>query len=144
MMKFGRKEKIWTAIFLAVVALSGVSLLLMNLHKSDAKIAEIYVHGKLERTIDLSKVTEPYTFRIDTGKDAYNVIEVKPGKIQIIEANCKDQICVNQGAIDNDLKPIICLPHELVIKVTGEEDITAHDHEHEHEENHEAVDAITR
>ena len=39
------------------------------------------------------------------------------GRIRIAEADCPDQVCVNQGWISNGTVPIICLPHRLMIEI---------------------------
>ena len=37
------------------------------------------------------------------------------------EADCPDRLCVRQGAVSRVGESIICLPHELVVTVEGEE-----------------------
>ncbi|MDE5952038.1 MAG: NusG domain II-containing protein, partial [Acetatifactor sp.] len=57
----------------------------------------------------------------------YNVIEVSPGSIAIIEADCPDKLCVLQGPIADSLLPITCLPHRLVIELKPSGDDAAPD-----------------
>lgn len=85
-------------------------------------VAEIYQDGILVMTIPLSEKREPYTLTI-SGKDgAYNVIQVKDGKIGIISASCPDKICVKQGFQDKSLFAITCLPNHLVIRIKSAAD----------------------
>ncbi len=81
-------------------------------------IARIYQSGQLLETVDLSAVSESYSFRVDAPKGGYNIIEVRPGVIGMIEADCPDGLCVEMGYSTNALLPIVCLPHELVIEIT--------------------------
>ena len=83
---------------------------------SAGTLADIYVEGTLYRTVDLSAVAVPYTFTVET-EYGYNTIEVSPGAIRVLEADCDEQICVNQGTITDSLIPITCLPHRLVIQI---------------------------
>lgn len=47
--------------------------------------------------------------------DEHNTIEIKHGKVRMIEADCPDKRCVKQGASSS--LPIICLPNEIVIEI---------------------------
>ena len=107
-----RKTVFWAALFGALAALgAGVYLL----HGGGAR-AVISVDGQVWRTIDLGTVTEPYTFTVETA-EGWNRVQVSPGSIQVLDADCPHQDCVKQGAISDGLIPIVCLPHKLVIQI---------------------------
>lgn len=82
--------------------------------------AYIYQNGRLTQTIPLSQVQETYTFTVETTEGGSNTIEISPGGVAVTQANCPDQICVQQGRITNSLLPITCLPHRLVIELKQE------------------------
>ena len=46
-------------------------------------------------------------------------MEVSEGKIRVCEADCPDQVCVNQGWISSEAVPIVCLPHKLMIEIVN-------------------------
>lgn len=46
-----------------------------------------------------------------------NVIQVKDHKIKIIDANCKDQICVKEGWKSKSEETIVCLPHKFLVEL---------------------------
>ena len=94
------------------------------------------------KTIDLEKVEKPYTFELKTGEGHYNTIAVDKGSISIIEADCPDQLCVHQGKISDGLKPIVCLPHKLVIRINGE--TLADAQTHQHGETETTVDTVVQ
>lgn len=51
---------------------------------------------------------------------AGNTCEIKDGKVQMIWADCPDQLCVHQKALDDKGQgAIICLPNKVVIEVAG-------------------------
>lgn len=79
--------------------------------------AEIYQNGALIKTIDLSAVTEPYSFTVECLDGGFNTITVRPGAIGICDADCPDKLCVSMGYADSSLLPIVCLPHSLVIQI---------------------------
>jgi hypothetical protein len=83
-------------------------------------IAYIYQNGVLLEEIDLDSLHQTYQFTITNDMDQWNEVEVLPGSIGIVHANCPNQLCVAQGFIHNSLLPITCLPHRLVIWVRRE------------------------
>lgn len=87
----------------------------------------LYQDGSLLQTISLDQVSETYRFTVDAADGGYNVIEVSPGSIAIIEADCPDKLCVLQGPIADSLLPITCLPHRLVIELKPSGDDAAPD-----------------
>lgn len=82
-------------------------------------VARITLDGELVEEIDLSAVTEPYTFTLEGPGGFTNTIEVEHGRIRVLEAGCPDQVCVNQGYISDGTVPIVCLPNRLVIEIVG-------------------------
>ncbi len=47
----------------------------------------------------------------------YNVLVIKDGKADIIEASCPDKICVNHRKIAYEGERIVCLPNRLILRV---------------------------
>ncbi len=58
-----------------------------------------------------------YELRQEDG--SLNVLVVEDGAARIVEANCRDGLCVRQGATRSAAKAIVCLPHELVVRLEG-------------------------
>ncbi len=107
---------LWIILFLVLAIISVLIIFIMNSVKTAGKTAKIYSNNRLVRTVSLNNDDE---FTIENGKN-YNIIRIRNGKISVCEADCKNQICVNQGEIDNDLFPIVCVPNRLVIRVESE------------------------
>lgn len=104
---------LWITLFLLLAVISILIIFIMLSGKLTGKTAEIYTDNKLIRTVSLDKDDE---FIVENG-DNYNIVRIRNGKISVVEADCKNQICVKQGEIDNSLLPIVCVPNGLVIKV---------------------------
>lgn len=49
-----------------------------------------------------------------------NVIQIHNGEIRMIEANCPDQLCMHSRSISKNGEMIVCLPHQLYVKVQSE------------------------
>lgn len=111
------KIHIFILLFISLILLF-TSLIISKL-PSKGTIANIYKDGVCIDSIDLSKVTSPYEIKLEYD-DEINIIYIEKDKISIIDANCNDQICVNQGPISNTITPIICLPHKITIKIESD------------------------
>ena len=111
--KFLTSNILWITLFLLLAVISILVIFIMCSGKLTGKTAEIYTDNKLIRTVSLDKDDE---FIVENG-DNYNIVRIRNGKISVVEADCKNQICVKQGEIDNSLLPIVCVPNGLVIKV---------------------------
>ena len=105
-------------LLLAVLACAGF-LLWQRAHAQVGVTAEIYQNGELVETIRLDQVTEAYTILVEGEDGAENLVEAAPGRIRMKSADCPDQVCVHQGWISDSTVPIVCLPHQVIIEVTG-------------------------
>ncbi len=103
---------------LAVAVAACCAVLLMP--KERGTIARVTFNGNVLSEIDLSAVDSPSSF-IVTGEAGSNTIAVEQGRIRVTEADCPDQVCVNQGWISDSALPIVCLPNKLVIEIIGGE-----------------------
>lgn len=100
-----------------LLLLSAVSLLCILLPKDreGSFTADIYQNGELIASIPLDQVQEPYRFTVTGDGGCVNEIEVRPGSIGIISADCPDKLCVHQGFLSDSRLPVTCLPNRLVI-----------------------------
>lgn len=79
----------------------------------------IKISGKHYKDIPLSSTNETFVINTPHGN---NTVTIKGDSIQILEADCHDDVCVKQGIISKVGQSIICLPHELVIEIKGDND----------------------
>lgn len=104
-------------LLLFILAAGSIFLYLRYKDTSEQYTAYIFQDGVLLNTIDLSSVTTEYTLTISSENGGMNQILVQPGAITVTDADCPDLVCVHQGTIRNNLLPITCLPHGLVIEL---------------------------
>ena len=117
-----KHTKIWIVAIAVFSAVCAVLTIYIFTSAEVGSTAVVTRDGEEICRLDLSKDTE-MTLTAEAG--GYNIIVVENGAVRVSEADCPDQICVKQGAIDNDAAPIVCLPHKLVIEVTVESDTDA-------------------
>jgi len=60
------------------------------------------------------------TYEIAQEDGSVNIIAVEDSAVYMKEANCRDGLCIRQGKMKNGSKTIVCLPHKLVVQLTGD------------------------
>lgn len=112
------KTRTWAAVIGCILLLAGAAAVWLWLRPAPGHVAEIYSDGALRYTVDLDRVREPQRLTVE-GPRGVNVILIEPGRIRVESADCPDQVCVNAGWLSDSASPIVCLPHRLVIRLTG-------------------------
>lgn len=112
-----KKAPVSITIILSLLVLGSIVSIIFPFHSKGGYIADIYQNGVLIQSIPLYNQTETYHFEIVGENGCINLVEVKPGSIGIVSADCPDKLCVGQGHIHNSLLPITCLPNRLVIQL---------------------------
>ena len=106
-------------IIIALALLAALALYLVSaLTASDAVTTVV-------ATVDGAEVLRrPLVMNADyeiPGKEgARNVIRVENGQVYMLEANCRDGLCIQQGRMKNTAKRIVCLPNGVVVSLEGE------------------------
>lgn len=88
----------------------------------DVMSADIIQDGKLLQRVLLKKGDPAREFVIEY-KGGLNRLKAEDGKIAVIEADCPDKDCVKRGWLKRPGDSAICLPHRLVIRLTGESEV---------------------
>ena len=80
-----------------------------------ASKAIVKVNGEIQGVYSLSEDQE---IEINHGT---NILQIKNGKADMIEADCPDQLCVHQKKISMNHESIICLPNRVVVEIESSE-----------------------
>ncbi len=116
-----KKSKIRNDLILAavIVIMAAAGLLLINLTKEQGNTLVVKIDGTEIASYSLSEAT---SFEIRTGKNGenVNVVVIEGGKAYVSEADCPDGICKDYRPVSFVGETIVCLPHKLVLEVTGE------------------------
>ena len=78
--------------------------------------AVVTVDGKLSGTYPLS---QDQTIQVVQKTGHHNDITIKDGQVSMTFSDCRNQICVESGAISQTKDTIVCLPNKVVIEITG-------------------------
>lgn len=114
--------KNWLPVaLLCVVFVGALAMIVNNPIRTGNTIATITAQGEVVEIVDLQKVSTPYHVEIGSLEGQYNLILIENGRISVSTANCPDQVCVLQGASGEEGRPILCLPHQVIITIEGED-----------------------
>ena len=78
--------------------------------------AEVTLDGKPYKKIILSEHSGEDKIDVKT-EYGYNIIDIKDQSIGIIDADCRDRICIKSGFISKPGQISVCLPHKLMIEI---------------------------
>ena len=118
------KQRVLIAVAAAIFAAGIVGCLLLLFAPSDHNKVLIRRDGEVLYSLDLSK-EKNRTFVIRYGGSS-NTIEIRDGRIRVLEAECPDKVCVRTGWLSSSAIPIVCLPNHLEISfASGNDDIDA-------------------
>jgi len=119
-----KNQKAPILIAALLILLIAVSLAAILLPRQNPKgyVADIYQNGTLIASIPLEQVREPYVLTVTGENGCVNEIEVRPGSIGMLSADCPDRLCVKQGFINHSGLPVTCLPNRVVISLRPADD----------------------
>lgn len=113
---FKTEKPFYVRDFVAVAMVLAVliaSIVMLTAKKGGT--VEVYVDGKLTYSYSLDKNC---TFEVDCD-NGKNVVEIKDGKVSVIDADCNNRACVKSKAISKKGEQIVCLPHKLIVVIKG-------------------------
>ena len=63
---------------------------------------------------------ETETFKVEGADGNYNIVHIEQGTVWVSDADCSNHDCIRQGKISKVGQSIICLPHQMIIRIVGE------------------------
>ncbi len=108
-----KKDLILIIVLLAVAAAGFFAVKVMQ--SGQGALVVIRIDGSEYGTYPLS---EDQTIEIDNSF-GHNVLVIENGSVHMEKADCPDLICVKHAPISHNRETIICLPHKLVVEVSG-------------------------
>ncbi len=126
-----------------ILAFAFLGLLFLQQHREDGSYMEVSYDGAALGKIAISEQEEAYYLLTDgelqklkkendmewaaqiaqieeNQAGNYNIFMCKNGEVRMIKSNCPDLLCVHHYPVKTAGENIICLPHKVVIAITGE------------------------
>jgi len=113
------KTWVWIVIVAVLAVVSVAAALLLWFAPAAGTVANVYVDGELVYSVDLGSVTEAYQYVVKTPYGA-NTLAVERGRIRVLDTDCAGHDCMRQGWISRAGNPIVCIPHHLVVQISGD------------------------
>lgn len=86
------------------------------LAQKDGTTVRILLDGE---TYGTYRLAEDQSIPIQIDGTVTNTLEISNGRAKMEEADCPDQLCVHQNAIDRQGETIVCLPNRIVVEIEG-------------------------
>lgn len=109
-----KKNDFILALLILFIAVIGI-LLYIQFGKEEAGLVTITVDGQLYGTYSLKENRE---IRINDT----NTVVIRNGVVDMIWANCPDQVCVEHQMISKNKETIVCLPNRVIVEIVGGKD----------------------
>lgn len=118
------------ALIILVITLSILAMGALNffVYAHTGTTVEIELDGKSYAKYELAQINSGKSIEIRS-ELGYNIVAMSKDGVRVIDADCPDKLDVLQGKINKRNQSIICLPHRLVIRITGgggETDVTTY------------------
>jgi len=110
-MKQGDKFVLYGILILIFILLIEYGVL----QKHSTKVVVIRSDGKIVKELPINKDA---IFEVKS-KEGHLFVEIKSGKVRVINSTCRDKLCEKEGWINNIGESIICLPNRISISIIG-------------------------
>lgn len=107
------------AVLLVLAAAFAVGMLFRP-GDADAQqsVIQIYQDGRLVK--ELSPETD---CTVEIAGDYINIVEIRDGKVAIVDSDCPGEDCVHSGWISRAGRVIVCLPNKVEVRITGASEV---------------------
>ena len=117
-MKEGKRKLRNDLLLLAGMLIAGVVLFFaFGAIKDDGALVQVIFDGHAAESFPLGENRE-----VMLDFNGQNLLVIRDGYAFVTYADCPDKLCVKQRKINKDGETIICLPHKLIIKISGGRD----------------------
>lgn len=106
-------------VIMAVIALASVAVMAAALiyPRAQGAFVQVSVAGEVIERLPLS---EEIVYEIE-GVGGKNTLTISDGVAKMTDADCPDALCVRTHSIQHTGEQIICLPHQVICEVVGDE-----------------------
>ena len=111
-----KKYRLDALVIAAVLILSLILLLIVNLTKTEGAIAVVEIDGV---TVSEYRLSENGEYLLNGGT---NRLVIEDGCAYLNYSNCPDHTCENTGKVKYVGQTVVCLPNRLTVTVVGTSD----------------------
>ena len=105
-------------LLIAAIVVTGILMsVFLVFGQTEGSTLKVTVYGKVYGTYPLNEDT---SVTVNTGNHI-NTFEIKDKKVSMTHANCYGHDCVMENEISMHGQTIVCLPHKMVLEITGDQ-----------------------
>jgi hypothetical protein len=105
----------WLDVMIILTVVGGLCFSIAALPRQEGATVNIFREGRLIARYPLSK-NRDVTIDGAVGK---LVLRIANGSARVVEASCKEKICISVGAIRRPSQEIVCVPNRVMITVSS-------------------------
>ena len=115
-----KKNRTGLIVIIAIIAAAGIlAVVFWLMNRGPASSVLIKVDGRTVKTVSIN---QNQTIKVEGYNGGYNIVEIHNGTVDVTEADCDNQICVNSAAISKPGQTITCIPPRVVVEIVGGSD----------------------
>lgn len=107
-------------LIVSLLILSVIGIFLLSIKKEKSEVAYVYRKNKLVLEVPLEK--EQHKYQVE-GKLGTVDITVKDYGIMVEKETSPKHLCSKQGYIKKSYETIVCLPNEIVVKISSSNEL---------------------
>lgn len=88
--------------------------------KKDGGMVIVKIDGEVVNELNIDMDTQVTVQGYDGGS---NTIVIEGGKVYMKDADCPDKVCEHTGKISKTGETIVCLPHRVVVEISGKQQV---------------------
>jgi hypothetical protein len=109
-----KKKRNDLILLTSLIVIGLIVFLSVNATKQSGGEVHVIVRGEIVESYPLDE-----NRTVELEYNGHNSLVIKDGRAYMRSADCPDKLCVQQRKIGYENETIVCLPHELVIKISG-------------------------
>lgn len=116
-------KKIRNDFLIILIVLSVAVIFHLSYKRLSYKSAEyvcIYDQNVCVLKLDLA---HDHSYMFVTADGHFNQIIIQNAQVSVTDADCTDKICVRHKSISYNGESIICLPHKMVVTISGKDNL---------------------
>lgn len=107
----------WFIISGVLILAGGLSAFLFSLSQTQTKYCIIQQNNVIIETIPLGKQIHK---TISVGGDYHNQIEIDNDRVRFLSSDCPNHFCEQTGWISEPYQSAVCLPNQVIIQISSE------------------------
>lgn len=109
-----KRNDVILVVFFIIATLAMTFYVVQDKVNATADQVQVYSDGKVVKNIPFPATDQTFEVTNDLG---HITVQIENGVASVIDADCRDQICVHTKPIDQGGEMIVCLPNKMYVEI---------------------------